>query len=88
MTRKKRRRNSSATINNLTERIMKILKEDHHKTFNYKQICAKLDVNDTSSRNMVIKKLAQLKAKDQIIEPERGEHEVLPNRNYHTGILD
>ncbi len=88
MTRKKRRRNSAATINNLTERIMKILKEDHHKTFNYKQICAKLDVNDTSSRNMVIKKLAQLKAKDQIIEPERGKYQLIPNRNYHTGILD
>jgi len=67
---------------------MKILKEDHHKTFNYKQICAKLDVNDTSSRNMVIKKLAQLKAKDQIIEPERGKYQLIPNRNYHTGILD
>ncbi|WP_299209623.1 ribonuclease R [uncultured Dokdonia sp.] len=88
MTKKRRRRNSSATINNLTERIMKILKEDHHKTFNYKQICAKLDVNDTSSRNMVIKKLAQLKAKDQIIEPERGKYQLIPNRNYHTGILD
>lgn len=88
MTRKKRRRNSPSTINNLTERIMKILKEDHHKTFNYKQICAKLGVDDTSSRNMVIKKLAQLKAKDQIIEPERGKYQLIPNRNYVTGILD
>ena len=88
MTKKRRRRNSSVKINNLTERIMRILKEDHHKTFNYKQICSKLDVNDTSSRNMVIKKLGQLKAKGQVIEPERGKYQLTPNRNYHTGILD
>lgn len=87
MTRKKRRR-SSAKINNLTERIIRILKEDHHKTFNYKQICSKLDVNDTSSRNMVIKRLGQLRAKGQIIEPERGKYQLTPNRNYYTGILD
>ena len=87
MTRKKRRR-SSPKINNLTEQIIKILKAEHHKSFNYKQICAKLHVNDASSRNQVIKKLNQLKAKQQIIEVERGKFQLLPNRNYHTGILD
>ena len=87
MTRKKRRR-SSPKINNLTEQIIKILKAEHHKSFNYKQICAKLHVNDASSRNQVIKKLNQLKAKQQIIEVERGKFQLPPNRNYHIGILD
>lgn len=87
MTRKKRRR-SSPKINNLTEQIVKILKAEHHKTFNYKQICTKLGVHDPSSRNQVIKKLAQLQAKQQIIEVERGKYQLPPNRNYHTGILD
>ena len=88
MTRKKKRRRSSPKISNLTERILRILKEDHHKTFNHKQICAKLGLDDPSSRNQVVKKLAQLKAKQQIIEPERGKFQLTPNRNYHTGILD
>ncbi len=88
MTRKKKRRRSSPKISNITERIIRILKEDDHKSFNYKQICAKLGVNDASSRNQVIKKLAQLKAKEQVIEPERGKYQLTPNRNYHTGILD
>lgn len=88
MTRKKKRRRSSPKISNLTERIVRILKEDHHKTFNHKQICAKLGLDDASSRNMVVKKLAQLKAKEQVIEPERGKYQLTPNRNYHTGILD
>jgi len=87
MARKKRRR-SSPKINNLTERIIKILKAEHHKSFNYKQICAKLHVDDPSSRNQVIKKIAQLQAKQQIIEVERGKYQLPPNRNYHTGILD
>jgi ribonuclease R/exosome complex exonuclease DIS3/RRP44 len=85
---RKKRRSSSPKIANLTERIVRILKEDHHKSFNYKQICAKLDVDDPSSRNQVIKKLQQLKAIDQVIEPERGKYQLVPNRNYHTGILD
>ena len=88
MTRKKKRRRSSSKISNLTERILRILKEDHHKTFNHKQICAKLGLDDPSSRNQVVKKLAQLKAKQQIIEVERGKYQLTPNRNYHTGILD
>ena len=83
-----KRRSSSPKITNLTERIIKILKEDHHKSFNYKQICAKLDVDDPSSRNQVVKKLQQLKAQEQVIEPERGKYQLVPNRNYHTGILD
>ncbi len=87
MNRKKRRR-SSPKITNLSERIIKILKDDHHRTFNYKQICAKLDVDDPSSRNQVIKNLQQLKAKQQVIEPERGKYQLVPNQNYHTGILD
>lgn len=88
MTRKKKRRRSSPTVSNITERIIRILKEDHHKSFNYKQICAKLGLDDASTRNQVIKKLAQLKGKEQVIEPERGKYQLTPNRNYHTGTLD
>ena len=88
MTKKKKRRRSSPTISNLTERIIRILKEDHNKTFNHKQICSKLGIDDPSSRNQVVKKLAQLRAKEQVIEPERGKYQLTPNRNYHTGILD
>ncbi len=87
MARKKRRR-SSPKINNLTERLVKILKAEHHKIFNYKQLCSILGVDDASSRNQVIKKLKQLQAKQQIIEVERGRYQLTPNRNYHIGILD
>ena len=55
-------------IPNLTNTILKILKKDPKKTYNYKQIAAKLGVNDPSSRNQIIKKLRQLQVKDKIKE--------------------
>ena len=88
MARKKRRKNSNNKISNLTNTILSILKKERNKSFNYKQIAAKLGVNDASSRNQIIKKLQQLKAKQEIEEVERGKFKALVTTQYHTGILD
>ncbi len=87
MNQKKRRRGNS-DITNLSERIVRILKDDKNKTFNHKEIAAKLGVDDASSRNQIVKNLQQLKAKEQILEEERGQFKIVPNKNYHIGILD
>ncbi|MFC4722830.1 ribonuclease R [Geojedonia litorea] len=87
MTRKKRRK-SNNKISNLTNTILSILKKERNKTFNYKQIGAILGVNDASSRNQIIKKLQQLKAKKEIEEIERGKFKALVTTEYHSGILD
>ena len=87
MTRKKKRK-SSNKISNLTNTILSILKKDRNKTYNYKQIASKLGVNDASSRNQIIKKLQQLKAKGEIEETERGKFKAIVTTEYHTGILD
>ena len=65
MTSKKKGRRNNKT-SNLTNTILSILKKERNKAFNHKQIAAKLDVNDSSSRNQIIKKLQQLKAKQEI----------------------
>ncbi|MDY8135314.1 ribonuclease R [Aquimarina sp. 2201CG5-10] len=89
MKRKSRRgRKKSPKIENITQGILKILKSDPNKTFNYKQIAAKFGVNDASSRNQIIKKLAQLAAKKQIEEVGRGKFKIIPNINTYTGILE
>ncbi|NIK90914.1 ribonuclease R [Mangrovimonas sp. CR14] len=88
MARKKRKRNSSGGIGNLAQTILSILKKERNKTFNYKQIAAKLGVNDASSRNQIIKKLAQLKAKQEIEEVERGKFKAVITTQYYSGILD
>src|SRR5690606_24570485 len=85
---KKRRKGSSNKISNLTNTILSILKKDRNQSYNYKQIAAKLDVNDASSRNQIIKKLQELLAKKEIEETERGKFKAIVNTEYHTGILD
>ncbi len=87
MTRKKKRSRSN-NISNLTNTILSILKKEKNKSFNYKQIAAKLGVDDASSRNQIIKKLQQLKAKQEIEEVERGKFKIIITTEYHTGILD
>ena len=88
MTKKKHRKPSNNKISNLTNTILSILKKDRNKSFNYKQIAAILDVNDASSRNQIIKKLQQLKAKEEIKEIDRGKFQIINNTEYHTGIFD
>lgn len=85
---RKKRKSSSNKISNLTNTILSILKKDRNQAFNYKQIAAKLGVNDASSRNQIIKKLQQLKAKQEIEEVERGKFKAVITTEYHTGILD
>ncbi|MGB6269384.1 MAG: ribonuclease R [Olleya sp.] len=88
MTKNKKRKPSHNKISNLTNTILSILKKDRNQSFNYKQIAAKLGVNDASSRNQIIKKLAQLKAKQEIEEVDRGKFKAIVNTEYHTGIFD
>ncbi|MCK8481741.1 ribonuclease R [Psychroserpens algicola] len=88
MTKKKKRKPSHNKISNLTNTILSILKKDRNSTFNYKQIAAKLGVNDASSRNQIIKKLQQLKAKKEIEEVDRGKFKAIINTEYHIGIVD
>lgn len=85
---RKKKRKSSGKISNLTNTILNILKKERNQSFNYKQIAAKLGVNDASSRNQIIKKLHALAAKKEIIEEERGKYKAVITTEYHTGNLD
>ncbi|GAL62336.1 ribonuclease R [Algibacter lectus] len=88
MTRKKKGKSKSKGISNLSNTILSILKKERNQTFNYKQIAAKIGVNDASSRNQIIKKLRDLQGKKEIEEVERGKFKAVINAEYHTGILD
>tara|TARA_R110002020_G_scaffold259768_2_gene473731 strand:+ start:72370 stop:74574 length:2205 start_codon:yes stop_codon:yes gene_type:complete len=84
----KKRRRSSPKNESLSHWVLKILKEEPGKPFNHKQIAAKLGVDDPSSRNEIVKRLSQLRAKDQIEEIERGKYIFNDAKQYHTGKLD
>lgn len=82
---KQRKKN---TNEGLSQSILAILRKDHATPKNYKQIAAKLGVDDPSSRNQIIKKLKELQGKDIIQEIERGKYIITPSQNYYTGRVD
>lgn len=75
-------------IDNLSQTLLDILRKDHSKSYNYKQIAAKLGVDDPSSRNQITKKLKSLLEKGFIQEIERGKYIITPSKNYYTGKVD
>lgn len=88
MTRQRKGKSKKKGISNLSNTILSILKKDRNQAFNYKQIAAKIGVNDASSRNQIIKKLRDLQGKQEIEEVERGKFKAVVNTDYYTGILD
>lgn len=87
MSKQKRRRRKNQLMD-YSENILEILRKDHLRSFNYKQIGAKLGVDDPSSRNQIIKKIKSLQSKGLIKEIERGKYSIASNQNYYTGKLD
>ena len=72
-----------------TEKIIKILTQNSNKVFNYKQIAAKLELDDTQSRNQIIKDLKLLTAKKQITESEPGKYLIQEtSKDYSEGVID
>ena len=53
-----------------SDKIIKILSNSANKAFNYKQIASKLELDDTQSRNQIIKDLKILASSKKIIETE------------------
>ena len=72
-----------------TEKIIKILTQNSNKSFNYKQIAAKLELDDTQSRNQIIKDLKILTAQKQITESEPGKYLIVESsKDYSEGEID
>lgn len=88
MKKKKSKIHSPGKEENFTKNIIDILRKSPESNFNYKQIAAKFGVDDPGSRNKIIRTLAQLAAKKQIEEVDRGKFRIVNNLEYYTGILD
>lgn len=74
----------SGKIDNLSQAILHVLKDNRKKAFNYKQIASKLGMEDANSRNQIVKKLRKLKHKELIEEMDRGKYRY--NVPVHTFI--
>ncbi len=71
------------------DKIIKILSQSANKAFNYKQIAAKLELDDTQSRNQIIKDLKILAAQKKIVESEPGKYLIkAASKEYYEGKID
>lgn len=86
---KKKKRARSQRKNEITKGIFTVLEKEPRKSFNYKQIAAKLGITDTQGRNQLIKKLGQLKQSERIAEVDKGRYQKKEElRTYLQGTLD
>jgi ribonuclease R/exosome complex exonuclease DIS3/RRP44 len=79
---------SKAKFPNLSQSILNVLRAEPNQDFNYKQVCGKLSITDSSGRNQVIKKLHLLKTKGNVEEVDRGKFKILKAIDYYTGTID
>ena len=82
MSKRNKRRNNN-NRNNLTQSILNILRKQNSNPINYKQIAASLGVRDTSTRNLIIKRLKKLQLEEKIEEIDRGKYIIKSSKNYN-----
>jgi len=71
-----------------TKSVQEILRKSGNNALNYKQIAAKMGVDDPGSRNQIIKTLRKLQKKGFVEEIDRGKFVLIQTGNYHLGKLD
>lgn len=83
------RKNLGKKNKTFSEKIFKILSKSPNKPFNYKQIAAILELDDTKSRNEIIKDLKILASQKVITEVEPGKY-LIPSdhQEYYEGTID
>ncbi|NAY91688.1 ribonuclease R [Muricauda sp. JGD-17] len=85
----KKKRVRSQRKNEITKGIFNVLEKEPNKSLNYKQIASKLGITETQDRNLLIKRLGQLKATNRILESERGRYKKKPSvHTCFTGKVD
>ena len=77
-----------SVIKDLASKILKFLNQNSQKSFNYKQIASKIEVEDNNGKQQIIKKIEELKAQKRIEETERGKYKIIQNEHYKIGVLD
>jgi len=86
---KKNKKAKNHRNNEITKGIFTVLEKEPSKSFNHKQIAAKIGVTDAHDRNQLIQRLVQLKEKKRIIEEDRGNYKAIAStKTYHTGTVD
>ena len=85
----KKPKKTSNNTKDFSNKIIKILTTNSNRAFNYKQIAALLEVDDTKSRNEIIHDLKILASQKMIIESEPGKYLVKAiSEDLYEGTID
>ena len=84
----KKFKNQKKKSKDYSNQILKLLSKNSSKSYNYKQVAAALDVDDTKGRNTIIKNLKTLAAQQTLEEAERGKYIINELTNYYVGKID
>lgn len=84
MTKKK----NSAIKNILQQLVLEVFSNNLTQEFNYKQLSAKLNIDDNDTRQIVLEIILDLEHKGQVVETEKGKYQLKAQPNHVTGIVD
>ena len=70
-------------------KVLAVFKENPGKSYNYKQIAARLNINDTRGRNSIVKALGKLNAQNILKQSSPGKFNLLADKkNYIQGLIE
>lgn len=72
----------------LSKKILDIFKKQSDQNFDFKTILEKLKIDDTKTRNKVIRLLGQMTAKGQLKQVGDKKFQFDAEEDFHTGIID
>ena len=82
-------KNTSNTINHiLTKLITDVFENSGNKPLNYKQVAAKLNIQDSESREGILQILREETKKGILVEPEKGKFILKQLKTFVTGKVD
>lgn len=72
----------------LTQLISDVLENNNNEALNYKQVCAKLNIQDIESRETILEILKEQAHKGIFVEPEKGKFKLKDLKTFITGKVD
>ncbi len=75
-------------LDKMQRQVLRSLKQEALKSFNYKQVAARLEIKDANEKNMVMLALKALAKEEKIDEVERGKYRYKHNDHFVEGRVD
>lgn len=88
MNRQRKKKTSGMRLDKMQRSVLRTMKKDALKSFNYKQVASRLEINDPNEKNMVMLALKALAKEEKVEEVERGKYRFKHFEHYVEGLVD